>query len=352
MVEQWVLDPKALIRKRGHSLVTYPEVSYEGFFQGHKFDSTEEELGGPLQFNIGGGVLLLPMHTLSWLDGAGQVIFGLDEGAATMRMGEQAKFTMDPEYAHRMDGLMRKGVPPGAVVEYTDDISSYSSATVWLPVYVYLFTPFMCAISVTLVDVENPVSDEQRLQGGESAKDEGNQLFKEGRYSEALLVYQKGLKLLGRRLWNSRAIEVVQHKQLRTSLHSNAMLCQFKGGFYKAAVSSADEMQMTYLNALSDDHPLQTLSLSVVLALDSKHAKALFNRGRCKIALGDLPGAKADLDAAAAAGAPVSLSAQEHSVVPSPTWTVHFFRSVGCGPRRFKFKQTSAFLDQLRIPDM
>lgn len=81
--------------KAGHTVV----VHYVGTFPtGRKFDSSRDR-GEPFRFILG----------------AGQVIRGWDEGVATMRVGEKAKFIITPDYAYGARGAGGV-IPPNATL--------------------------------------------------------------------------------------------------------------------------------------------------------------------------------------------------------------------------------------------
>jgi FKBP-type peptidyl-prolyl cis-trans isomerase len=81
--------------KAGQTVV----VHYVGIFPtGKKFDSSRDR-SEPFRFTLG----------------AGQVIRGWDEGVATMKVGEKAKFTITPDYAYGSRGAGGV-IPPNATL--------------------------------------------------------------------------------------------------------------------------------------------------------------------------------------------------------------------------------------------
>jgi FKBP-type peptidyl-prolyl cis-trans isomerase len=74
-------------------------VHYVGTFTaGKKFDSSRDR-GQPFKFTLG----------------AGQVIRGWDEGVATMKVGEKARFRITPDYAYGSSGA-GDVIPPNATL--------------------------------------------------------------------------------------------------------------------------------------------------------------------------------------------------------------------------------------------
>merc|ERR1719350_665801 len=89
------------------------EVHYVGTLQtdGSQFDSSRDR-GTPLKFGLG----------------KGQVIQGWDLGVATMKKGERAKFTLQPEYAYGESGSPPK-IPANATLVFEVELLSWTSKT-------------------------------------------------------------------------------------------------------------------------------------------------------------------------------------------------------------------------------
>ena len=86
-------------------------VHYTGTLtsDGSKFDSSVDR-GDPFRFKLG----------------ERQVIKGWEEGVATMRKGEKAKFTLAPAYAYGVQGSPPK-IPPNAKLDFEIELISWEA---------------------------------------------------------------------------------------------------------------------------------------------------------------------------------------------------------------------------------
>src|SRR5258708_19935652 len=88
-------------------------VHYTGWLtDGVKFDSSVDR-NDPFAFVLG----------------TGQVIRGWDEGVATMKVGDKAKFTIPPELAYGREGYPGPIPPNAPLIFYVDLLSIHSLLT-------------------------------------------------------------------------------------------------------------------------------------------------------------------------------------------------------------------------------
>eukprot|EP00002_Diphylleia_rotans_P004334 TRINITY_DN13161_c0_g1_i1.p2 TRINITY_DN13161_c0_g1~~TRINITY_DN13161_c0_g1_i1.p2 ORF type:complete len:111 (-),score=26.26 TRINITY_DN13161_c0_g1_i1:151-483(-) len=73
---------------------------------GKKFWSTKDPGQEPFSFKIG----------------LGQVIRGWDEGVMTMKVGEEARFVMSPDFAYGASGFPAWGIPKNAELTFTIEL--------------------------------------------------------------------------------------------------------------------------------------------------------------------------------------------------------------------------------------
>lgn len=184
---------------------------------------------------------------------------GLHITAAGMRKGEIAKVLVsDPKYGFgEMGNFSFPAVPPNCSLLY----------------------------EVEMINWDNEYSEpqreqmlyEERLEAAERRRLAGNDLFKEGRYKEALAKYAVALSFLDEDFlmqldgpFLDKAIDV------KLPVHLNMAACQIKSGDYHTAIYNCNQ----------------------VLSVDKDNAKALFRRGRARHLLGQTQEALEDLQAA------------------------------------------------------
>jgi len=207
-------------------------VHYVGkFLDGTVFDSSRER-GHPLKFQVG----------------LEQVVKGWDKCVATMNIGEKVKLTCKPEYAYGVDGCPPE-IPPNTTIVFED---------------------------MELLNFKKPIeTTDDRVEETIRLKTEGNELFKQEKYSEAIRLYEKSMdvwKFIFPREEEDK--KKMQDAQLPVLL--NMAACQIKLKDYKSA----------------------WLSCEKALDIDVKNVKAIFRRGQSYAGQGDFEKARQDMIAA------------------------------------------------------
>ncbi|GFR48206.1 hypothetical protein Agub_g10064 [Astrephomene gubernaculifera] len=129
-------------------------------------------------------------------------------------------------------------------------------------------------------DAEKPEGEteaEFRLRAGEAIRLEGNELFKAGNYSEAVLRYSSAARYVGQDSFNDPA---AVSEQQATALQQAVISCLLNRAACRLKLSKP-EAALTDAVAVLDQAP--------------DNVKALFRCGQAKLALKDFSGALADL---------------------------------------------------------
>lgn len=180
-----------------------------------------------------------------------EVIDGLDRAVLNMKKGEVALVTIPPEYAFGSTESKQDlaVVPPNSTVVYEVELVSF------------------------VKDKESwDLNNEEKIEAAGKKKEEGNALFKLGKYARASKRYEKAAKYI--EYDNSFSEdEKKQSKQLKISCNLNNAACKLKFKDYKEAVKLCTK----------------------VLELDSQNVKALYRRVQAYIQLADLELAEADI---------------------------------------------------------
>jgi FK506-binding protein 4/5 len=180
-----------------------------------------------------------------------EVIDGLDRAVLNMKKGEVALVTIPPEYA--FDSTESKQdlavVPPNSTVVYEVELVSF------------------------VKDKESwDLNNEEKIEAAGKKKEEGNVLFKLGKYARASKRYEKAAKYVEYDSSFSED-EKKQSKQLKISCNLNNAACKLKLKDFKQAEKLCTK----------------------VLELDSRNVKALYRRVQAYIQLADLELAEADV---------------------------------------------------------
>lgn len=180
-----------------------------------------------------------------------KVIDGLDRAVMNMKKGEVALLTVAPEYAFgsfesKQDLAV---VPPNSTVYYEVELVSF------------------------VKDKESwDMNTEEKIEAAGKKKEEGNILFKAGKYARASKRYEKAVKYIEYDTSFSEE-EKKQAKALKAACNLNDAACKLKLKDYKQAEKLCTK----------------------VLELDSRNVKALYRRAQAYIQLADLDLAEFDI---------------------------------------------------------
>ncbi|KAL9237859.1 hypothetical protein vseg_012357 [Gypsophila vaccaria] len=180
-----------------------------------------------------------------------QVIDGLDRAVKTMKKGEVALLTIQPEYAFGAAGSTQElaAVPSNATIYYDIELVSFTKEKEsW--------------------DMSTP----EKIEAATKKKEEGNALFKAGKYERASKRYEKAVSYI--EYDTSFEDEEKKHaKALKISCNLNDAACKLKLKDYKKAEKLCTK----------------------VLELDGNNVKALYRRAQAYIHLVDLDLAEKDI---------------------------------------------------------
>ncbi|XP_020096089.1 70 kDa peptidyl-prolyl isomerase-like [Ananas comosus] len=180
-----------------------------------------------------------------------QVIDGLDKAVMTMKKGEVALVTIPPEYAFGSTESKQDlaVVPPNSTVIYEVELDSFEK------------------------DKESwDINNAEKIEAAGKKKEEGNALFKLGKYERASKRYEKAAKFIEYDSSFSDE-EKKQSKVLKITCNLNNAACKLKLKDYKQAEKLCTK----------------------VLELDSRNVKALYRRAQAYIQLADLDLAEIDI---------------------------------------------------------
>lgn len=180
-----------------------------------------------------------------------QVIEGLDRAALTMKKGEVAFLTIAPEYAFGSSEAKQElaVVPSNSTVCYEVELVSFEKEKEsW------------------------DMNTQEKIEAAAKKKEEGNALFKAGKYARASKRYEKAVKYIEYDSSFSDE-EKKQAKALKISCNLNSAACKLKLKEYKEAEKLCTK----------------------VLEMDSTNVKALYRRAQAYINLADLELAEFDI---------------------------------------------------------
>lgn len=195
------------------------KVHYVGTLEsdGSKFDSSRDR-DEPFEFTIGQGV-----------------IEGWSLGVATMKVGERSIFHIASQYGYGESGSPPK-IPGGATLVFDIELLSIK---------------------------EGYASKEDAINAANKLSDDARPLFGQGKISEAISYYLKGLDALSEQ-WGKDVDEV------KTKLHRNLAVAYSKLPDWKQSLKNAEE----------------------VLKKDANDAKALLRKAEAEINLDNLQSAR------------------------------------------------------------
>ncbi|KAL2965793.1 hypothetical protein AAZX31_16G081100 [Glycine max] len=178
-----------------------------------------------------------------------QVIDGLDRAVLTMKKGEVALLTIAPEYAFGSSESQQElaVVPPNSTLYYEIELVSFEKES-W--------------------DMDTP----EKIEAAGKKKEEGNALFKAGKYARASKRYEKAVKFIEYDTAFSEE-EKKSSKSLKVACNLNNAACKLKLKDYKQAEKLCTK----------------------VLDLESTNVKALYRRTQAYIQLADLDLAEFDI---------------------------------------------------------
>lgn len=180
-----------------------------------------------------------------------QVIDGLDRAVVTMKKGEVALLTIAPEYAFGSSESKQElaVVPPNSTINYEVELVSF------------------------VKDKESwDMNTQEKIEAVGKKKEEGNVLFKAGKYARASKRYEKAVKYIEYDTSFGEE-EKKQSKALKVACNLNNAACKLKLKDYKQAEKLCTK----------------------VLELESRNVKALYRRAQANIQLADLDLAELDI---------------------------------------------------------
>ncbi|KAH1047022.1 hypothetical protein J1N35_037806 [Gossypium stocksii] len=180
-----------------------------------------------------------------------QVIDGLDKAVKTMKKGELALITVQPEYAFGSSESQQElaVVPANSTVYYEVEMVSFvKEKESW------------------------DMNAQEKIEAAGKKKEEGNALFKAGKYERASKRYEKAFRFIEYDSSFSDE-EKQQAKLLKVTCNLNNAACKLKLKDYKKAKKLCTE----------------------VLELDDRNVKALYRRAQAYMELVDFDLAEADV---------------------------------------------------------
>ncbi|KAH9305118.1 hypothetical protein KI387_009522, partial [Taxus chinensis] len=185
-----------------------------------------------------------------FITGEEQVVDGLDRAVATMKKGEVALVTVAPEYGYGTEVKTDLAVVPSkyTLIYEVELVSFVKEKESW--------------------DMKTP----EKIEAAAKKKEEGNALFKIGKYWRASKKYEKAAKFIEFDSSFSEE-EKKQAKPLKVTCNLNNAACKLKLKDYKQALTLCTK----------------------VLEIESQNVKALYRRAQAYIQTADLELAENDI---------------------------------------------------------
>nr|BAE99990.1 peptidylprolyl isomerase [Arabidopsis thaliana] len=180
-----------------------------------------------------------------------QVIEGLEKAVMGMKKGEVALITISPEYAFGSSESKQElaVIPPNSTVYYEVELVSFiKEKESW------------------------DMNTQERIEAAGKKKEEGNVLFKAGKYARASKRYERGVKYIE---YDSTfdEEEKKKSKDLKIACNLNDAACKLKLKDYKEAAKLSTK----------------------VLEMDSRNVKAMYRRAHAYLETADLDLAELDI---------------------------------------------------------
>ena len=169
--------------------------------------------------------------------GQSDIIPAIDEAVKIMKKDEIALVNCDSSYAFGDKGREEWGIEPNMIVQYEIHLKSFEQ----------LKQPW-------------ELSSEERIEGAKLVKEKGTEYFKEGKFSLALGKFTRMVALV-ESLGEEKDLRIAS--PLILAGHLNVALCYLKLGKYPECIHSCD----------------------MAICRDKKNVKALYRKGRAKLAM-------------------------------------------------------------------
>ncbi|XP_024963219.1 peptidyl-prolyl cis-trans isomerase FKBP62-like isoform X1 [Cynara cardunculus var. scolymus] len=203
--------------------------------------------------------------SLSFITDEEQVIAGLDRAVATMKKGEKATLTIGHEYGYGSKEVMcdLAVIPPFSTLVYEVEVIDFEKEK----------APWEMA-------------NHERIEEAGKKKEEGNVLFKNGKYQRAAKKYDKAVDYVSEEgLLGDDVQKLV--KSLRVSCWLNGAACSLKLNDYQEAIKLCSKLEH-YTRIFM-------LKFQQVLDVEFYNVKALYRRAQAYMKTYDLQLAELDI---------------------------------------------------------